>query len=85
MGVEEKYNSVRGRLDAFGYKAPLGIDSIPLVERLFADLVHTTGRVFYEFNSQFYFVTYINPEARVSKKSAYETSAFARESAYTYD
>jgi len=42
MGVEEKYNSVRSRLDAFGYKAPLGIDSIPLVERLFADLVHTT-------------------------------------------
>jgi len=41
-GIEEKYISVRNRLDAFGYKAPLGVESIPLVERLFADLVHTT-------------------------------------------
>ena len=41
-GIEEKYSSVRNRLDAFGYKAPLGVESIPLVERLFADLVHTT-------------------------------------------
>ena len=44
-GIEEKYESVRSRLDAFGYKAPLGVESIPLVERLFADLVHTTGGI----------------------------------------
>ena len=42
-GIEEKYSTIRNRLDAFGYKAPLGVDTIPLVERLFADLVHTTG------------------------------------------
>ena len=42
-GTEEKYSTIRNRLDAFGYKAPLGVDTIPLVERLFADLVHTTG------------------------------------------
>ena len=41
-GIEEKYSTIRNRLDAFGYKAPLGVDTIPLVERLFADLVHTT-------------------------------------------
>merc|ERR1712131_278050 len=41
-GIEEKYLTVRGRLDKFGYKNPLGIESIPLVERVFADLIHTT-------------------------------------------
>ena len=30
------------RLDQLGYRQPLGIESLPLVERLFADLVHTT-------------------------------------------
>ena len=44
-GIEDKYCSIRSRLDAFGYKAPLGVESIPLVERLFADLVHTTGKM----------------------------------------
>ena len=30
------------RLDQLGYRQPLGIETLPLVERLFADLVHTT-------------------------------------------
>ena len=29
-------------LDQLGYRQPLGIESVPLVERLFSDLVHTT-------------------------------------------
>lgn len=29
-------------MDQLGYRQPLGIESLPLVERLFADLVHTT-------------------------------------------
>ena len=40
--VEKKYTQLRDRLDTFGYKAPLGVESIPLVERVFADLIHTT-------------------------------------------
>ena len=34
--------NIRRRLDQLGYRQPLGIESIPLVERLFSDLVHTT-------------------------------------------
>lgn len=34
--------NLRRRLDQLGYRQPLGIESIPLVERLFSDLVHTT-------------------------------------------
>ena len=30
------------RLDQLGYRQPLGIESLPLVERIFSDLVHTT-------------------------------------------
>ena len=41
-GVEKKYNQLRSQLDKFGYKAPLGVESIPLIQRLFGDLVHTT-------------------------------------------
>ena len=40
--IEKKYTQLRSRLDTFGYKAPLGVESIPLVERVFADLIHTT-------------------------------------------
>ena len=39
---EKKLSFLRRRLDQLGYYQPLGIESIPLVERLFADLVHTT-------------------------------------------
>lgn len=33
---------MRKRLDQLGYRHPLGIESLPLVEKLFSDLVHTT-------------------------------------------
>ncbi|TNN13703.1 Centrosomal protein [Schistosoma japonicum] len=37
-----KFAKLRKRLDQLGYKQPLGLDSLPLVERLFYDLVWTT-------------------------------------------
>jgi len=40
--AEQKFTSLRRRLDQLGYRQPLGIESLPLVERLFADLIHTT-------------------------------------------
>ena len=40
--TQQKFSSLRKRLDQLGYRQPLGIESLPLVERLFADLVHTT-------------------------------------------
>ncbi|XP_006816961.1 centrosomal protein of 135 kDa [Saccoglossus kowalevskii] len=40
--VERKFTTLRKRLDQLGYRHPLGIESLPLVERLFSDLVHTT-------------------------------------------
>jgi len=40
--TSEKFSSLRRRLDQIGYRQPLGIESLPLVERLFADLIHTT-------------------------------------------
>uniref|UniRef100_A0A8C4T6Y0 Centrosomal protein of 135 kDa n=1 Tax=Erpetoichthys calabaricus TaxID=27687 RepID=A0A8C4T6Y0_ERPCA len=39
---ERKFINVRKRLDQLGYRQPLGIESLPLVERLFSDLLHTT-------------------------------------------
>lgn len=39
---EQKYLLLRKRLDQFGYKQPLAIESLPLVEKLFQDLIHTT-------------------------------------------
>jgi centrosomal protein CEP135 len=41
-GTQQKFTSLRRRLDQLGYRQPLGIESLPLVERLFTDLVHTT-------------------------------------------
>lgn len=41
-GMQQKFTSLRRRLDQLGYRQPLGIESLPLVERLFTDLVHTT-------------------------------------------
>lgn len=38
---EQKYIILRKRLDQFGYKQPLAIESLPLVEKLFQDLIHT--------------------------------------------
>jgi centrosomal protein CEP135 len=40
--LARKFAHVRRRLDQLGYPQPLGADSLPLVERLFADLVTTT-------------------------------------------
>ncbi|KAM4548689.1 centrosomal protein of 135 kDa isoform 2-T2 [Odontesthes bonariensis] len=40
--AERKFVNLRKRLDQLGYRQPLGIESLPLVERLFSDLVHTT-------------------------------------------
>ena len=39
---EQRYILLRKRLDQFGYKQPLAIESLPLVEKLFQDLIHTT-------------------------------------------
>eukprot|EP00051_Salpingoeca_urceolata_P017259 m.233688 g.233688 ORF g.233688 m.233688 type:complete len:1200 (-) comp18906_c0_seq1:33-3632(-) len=40
--VERKFKHVRRRLDQLGYRQPLGVESVPLVEKLFSDLLHTT-------------------------------------------
>lgn len=40
--TERKFTSLRKRLDQLGYRQPLGIESLPLVEKLFGDLLHTT-------------------------------------------
>uniref|UniRef100_A0A8C6ULT3 Centrosomal protein 135 n=1 Tax=Neogobius melanostomus TaxID=47308 RepID=A0A8C6ULT3_9GOBI len=40
--AERKFVNLRKRLDQLGYRHPLGIESLPLVEKLFSDLVHTT-------------------------------------------
>lgn len=40
--TERKFTSVRKRLDQLGYRQPLVIESLPLVEKLFGDLLHTT-------------------------------------------
>eukprot|EP00039_Didymoeca_costata_P016421 m.295055 g.295055 ORF g.295055 m.295055 type:complete len:1015 (+) comp16393_c0_seq1:294-3338(+) len=40
--AERKFKNLRRRLDQLGYRQPLGIETVPLVEKLFSDLVHTT-------------------------------------------
>lgn len=40
--AQQKFTNLRRRLDQLGYQQPLGIESLPLVEKLFADLIHTT-------------------------------------------
>ncbi|KAL1789866.1 centrosomal protein of 135 kDa [Sigmodon hispidus] len=40
--AERKYINIRKRLDQLGYRQALTVDSLPLVEKLFSDLVHTT-------------------------------------------
>ena len=39
---QQKFTGLRKRLDQMGYRQPLGVESLPLVERLFSDLLHTT-------------------------------------------
>ncbi|XP_007496489.1 centrosomal protein of 135 kDa isoform X2 [Monodelphis domestica] len=40
--AERKFINIRKRLDQMGYRQPLSVDCLPLVEKLFSDLVHTT-------------------------------------------
>ena len=40
--AERKFTNLRRRLDQLGYRQPLGIESVPLVEKIFSDLIHTT-------------------------------------------
>uniref|UniRef100_A0A096MY75 Centrosomal protein 135 n=1 Tax=Papio anubis TaxID=9555 RepID=A0A096MY75_PAPAN len=40
--VERKYINIRKRLDQLGYRQTLTVECLPLVEKLFSDLVHTT-------------------------------------------
>ena len=40
--MEAKFGVVRRRLDQLGYKQPLGLDAVPLAERMLCDLLHTT-------------------------------------------
>ena len=40
--AEQKFTALRKRLDQLGYRQALGIESLPLVEKLFNDLIHTT-------------------------------------------
>ena len=39
---EAKFVSLRKRLDQLGYRQSLSVDSLPLVEKIFGDLLHTT-------------------------------------------
>ncbi|XP_065884838.1 centrosomal protein of 135 kDa-like [Dysidea avara] len=40
--TERKFTALRKRLDQLGYRQSVGIESLPLVEKLFGDLLHTT-------------------------------------------
>ncbi|NXQ53818.1 CP135 protein, partial [Anthoscopus minutus] len=40
--AERRFVNLRKRLDQLGYRQSLGVESLPLVEKLFSDLVHTT-------------------------------------------
>jgi hypothetical protein len=40
--LEHRYRLLRSRLDELGYRQPLVVESLALVERLFSDLLHTT-------------------------------------------
>uniref|UniRef100_A0A8C5K928 Centrosomal protein 135 n=1 Tax=Jaculus jaculus TaxID=51337 RepID=A0A8C5K928_JACJA len=40
--AERKYINIRKRLDQLGYRQTLSVECLPLVEKLFSDLVHTT-------------------------------------------
>ena len=40
--LEKKYASIRKHLDELGYRGPLPVESLPLVEVLIADLLKTT-------------------------------------------
>ncbi|KAL7063234.1 hypothetical protein AAHC03_02041 [Spirometra sp. Aus1] len=41
IAAQERFLNVRRTLDDLGYKQPLGMDSLPLVEKIISDLVNT--------------------------------------------
>jgi hypothetical protein len=43
--VERRYRAVRNHLDGLGYRYPLALESLSLVERIVSDLLHTTERL----------------------------------------
>ncbi|XP_023719195.1 centrosomal protein of 135 kDa isoform X2 [Cryptotermes secundus] len=43
--LEHRYRALRNHLDKLGYQYPLAVESLPLVERLVSDLLHTTERL----------------------------------------
>ena len=40
--TERRFTNLRKRLDQLGYRQSLGVESLPLVEKLFGDLLTTT-------------------------------------------
>ena len=40
--TERKFTNLRKRLDQLGYRQSLGVEALPLVEKLFGDLLQTT-------------------------------------------
>ena len=42
MMADHRFTNLRKRLDQLGYRQPLVIEAVPLVEKLFTDLLHTT-------------------------------------------
>lgn len=40
--ADHRFSNLRKRLDQIGYRQPLVIEAVPLVEKLFTDLIHTT-------------------------------------------
>ena len=40
--ADHRFTNLRKRLDQLGYRQPLVIEAVPLVEKLFTDLLHTT-------------------------------------------
>lgn len=40
--IAARYRTVRKHLDSLGYKHALTLDSLPLIEKLLADLIQTT-------------------------------------------
>jgi hypothetical protein len=40
--LEHRYRNLRSHLDELGYRQPLVVESLALVERLVSDLLHTT-------------------------------------------
>jgi centrosomal protein CEP135 len=40
--LEHRYRNLRSHLDDLGYRQPLVVESLALVEKLLSDLLHTT-------------------------------------------